>query len=51
MTTEKSKKVCPICGKEMEYRILYVFGDPNLGVSFEGWYCPEHGYISQRGLK
>ena len=37
------KKYCEKCGVEMEFHVQYVFGDPNLGVLAEYWYCPECG--------
>ncbi len=51
MTKKETSQLCPICGKEMEYRIMYNFGDPNMGVSFEGWHCLEHGYPPRGAAK
>lgn len=45
------KKYCPKCGRRLGYKILYNHGDPNLGVSWEGWWCSEHGYIKPEDLR
>lgn len=35
---------CPKCDTPMEYRVIYNFGDPNMGVR-EDWYqCPYCNY-------
>ncbi len=44
------KKYCRRCGRELSYRELYNYGDPNFGIAYESWHCPFHGKMLQREI-
>lgn len=38
------KAICPKCGEEMVYMVIYNFGDPNLGVKTDWMKCQGCGW-------